>query len=342
MIKHFLVVGVLSVFSLNVFGWGSLGHKTTAKVAWALLDSDTQSKVATMLNGSNIADASVWPDAARGNPEWKYSIWYHFEKAPDNVSYLDNLRSQDQGLRKLGGLLEALYVAEDVVKNPASTAEDKAIALKFVIHCIGDIHQPFHTGRPEDMSGNKIPIRWLGSDTNLHAVWDSQIIYLGHKEVLNPTTLLPVAANDSSLNYANFLLTKFKDFKPTPGMFVKYDDWMHESMVPRAEAYDSKDMSEQDYTNKFLDIVDHRVYYAGVRIAYVLKRLVNKEQSTMPLETLRRAIVSIVGDFTKFVSFKPRYPVTPPPAPTEPPVTAPTPTPPPAEPTPVTPIISTN
>jgi hypothetical protein len=318
MIKHFLVVGVLSLLSLNVFGWGSLGHRTTGKVAWAFLDQDTRTKVLDMLNGGDIADAAVWPDQARGNAEWKFSIWFHFEKAPDNVSYLDNLKRQDPGLRHLGGLIETLFVAEDVIKNPNSTKEEKAIALKFVVHCIGDIHQPLHTGRPEDMSGNKVPMKWLGADTNLHAVWDSQMIYLGHKNILNPQghsrAEVDATANDTAQNYANYLVEKYKDFKPDPSMFGRYDDWMHESMVPRKDAYDFRSLSEQDYTNKFIDTVDQRIYFAGLRIAFVLKRLVNQEPSTEPLDTLRHAIESIVGDFTQFVILKPR-PVNPNPNP---------------------------
>ena len=309
MIRHYLVAGVLFISSLNAFGWGAVGHKVTGKVAWAYLDQQTRAKVLDMLNGGDLADASIWPDVARGNPEWKFSIWYHFEKAPDNVNYLDNLRKQDPGYRRLGGLIEALYTAEDVIKNPNSTREDKAIALKFVVHCIGDIHQPFHTGRPEDMSGNKIPIKWLGADTNLHAVWDSQMIYLGRKDVLNPQSIFVMAAggNDSAQNYADYLVNKFKDFKPDATTFAKYDDWMHESMVPRKDAYDAKDLNEQDYTAKFIDTVDSRIFMAGIRIAWAMKRLVDYEPSTQPLDTLRRAIVSIVGDFTQFITLRPRY-----------------------------------
>jgi len=318
MIKHFLVAGVLSLISINVFGWGSIGHRASAKVAWAYLDQETREKVLTMLNGGDIAAASTWPDSARGKPEWKFSIWFHFEKAPDNVTYLDNLKSQDPGLRRLGGLLEALYVAEDVVKNPESTVEDKAIALKFVVHCIGDIHQPLHTGRPEDMSGNKVPVKWLGSDTNLHAVWDSQMIYLGHKKVLNPSASnfwfeADASSNDSAQNYADYLVTKFKDYKADPALFVKYDDWMHESMVPRKDAYDFKNLNEQEYTDKFLETVDQRIFLAGLRIAFVLKRLVHQEPVTEPMTILRRAIENIVGDFTQFVVLKPRIPAAKPP-----------------------------
>ncbi len=334
MIKHVLVVGVLSFTSLVALGWGAVGHKTTAKVAWAVMDQDTKSKVLEMLNGGDIADASIWPDAARGNAEWKFSIWYHFEKAPDNYTYLDNLKRQDDRTRSVGGLIEALLVAEDIIKNENSTKEDKAIALKFVIHCIGDIHQPLHTGRVEDKSGNQVPVKWLGADANLHSVWDSLIIYLGRKQILTPNGINDDPNNDSTLNYAKFLLTKYKDFKPDTSTFARYDDWMHESMVPRADAYAFKDLSEADYTAKFIDIADQRIFIAGVRIAHVLRRLVNKEPSTQPLEMLRRAIAEIVGDFSRFVSLKPRPvvaepkpPVIPTPVPEPGPVVIPTPTP---------------
>lgn len=346
MIKHILVWGVLLFYSVNAMAWGHIGHKASAKVAWAFLDSSTQAKLLEMLKGGDIADASVWPDVARGNAEWKYSIWYHFEKAPDNYTYLDNLKRLDPNLKKLGGLIEALYVAEDVMKNPLATDTDKAIALKFVIHCIGDIHQPFHTGRDNDMGGNKVPMKWLGADTNIHAVWDSQIIYLAHKEILNPQSLFTSGNNDSAQNYANYLLEKFKDYKPDASLFVKYDDWMHESMVSRNEAYDAKNLDEHSYTSKFVDTVDKRIFIAGLRIAIAIRRLVNNEASTQPLDTLRRAIVSIVGDFTKFVTFKPRPPqAAPPNNPPKPPTTPlpidttpPPPAPPlPAEPVPVEP-----
>ena len=52
-------------------------------------------------------------------------MWYHFEKAPDNYTYLDNLKRQDDRTRKLGGLLEALYIAEDTLKNQNATKVDK-------------------------------------------------------------------------------------------------------------------------------------------------------------------------------------------------------------------------
>ena len=308
--KHFLIITVFSFSSLISFrawSWGPLAPKASAKIAWSFLDKQTQVKITEILNGGTISDAAVWPDAARANSEWKFTIWYHFEKAPDNYTYLDNLKRQDDRTRKLGGLLEALYVAEDTLKDNNANKVDKENALKFVIHFVGDIHQPLHTGRIEDNSGTKIPIKWLGLDTSLHSIWDSQMIYLAYKNQFSDLTA------DQSQVYADALLTKFKDFKPTPELFIRYDDWMHESMVPRTDAYNFKDESEQNYTNRFIDVVDKRVFLAGLRIAFMMKRLVNLEKPTEPIASLRQAIIDIVGNFSEFVSLKPRLIVATPP-----------------------------
>lgn len=305
--KHFAVIGTLLLISAQGWCWGALGHKTSAQIAWQFMDRETRAKVTEVLNGTSITDASVWADAARGNSEWKYTTWYHFEKAPDNHTYLQNLERQDEATRKVGGLLEALYIAEDTMKDPLSNRTDKENALKFAIHFVGDIHQPLHTGRVEDNGGNKIRLRWLDFETSLHSVWDSQIIYLAHKELFAQSVDSLLPQEEQSKLYADFLMKKYKNYRPAPSVFSRYDDWMHESMVPRADAYDYRNETEQAYTDRFADVVDERIYLAGLRIAHVARRLVHQEKTTQPLETLRRGIIRIVGDFTEFVSLKPRH-----------------------------------
>lgn len=306
--KHVIVTGALLLFSVQGWSWGSLGHRTSAKIAWQFMDPQTQAQVEEILQGQNIADAAVWADAARATPEWSFTTWYHFEKAPDNYTYLDNLQRLDEPSRRNGGLIEALFVADETFRDPMSTRTDRENALKFAIHFIGDIHQPLHTGRADDNGGNKIRMRWQGRNTNLHSVWDSQIIYLGHKEMLAAVDPESVD-HDQAQTYADYLMTKYKDLQPTPEMFGRYDDWMHESMVPRTDAYDHRNESEEEYTRRFLDVIDRRIYMAGMRIAYMTRQMLSYQQPHEPLHALRDAIVEIIGDFTEFVSVKPRYDV---------------------------------
>lgn len=303
LVKSVLIFFIGLSISVQAWSWGAMAHKASAQIAWSFLDRETQVALTKALGGRSISEASVWADSARANPEWKFTIWYHFEKAPDNYTYLQNLQRQSDKYKKLGGLIEALYVAEEVLNDPTSTSLDKENALKFTIHFVGDIHQPLHTGRVEDNSGNKIPVMWNGFKTNLHSVWDSQMIYLAHKSKM-------IATQDPATAYAMYLMNKYKDYKITPELFVRYDDWMHESMMPRKDAYDYKDESEEDYTNRFIDIVDERVFLAGLRTAYMMKRLLKKEPLTDPLSILKESIIEIVGDFTEFVSLKPKYTTT--------------------------------
>lgn len=297
-----IVISVTCLFQQKIYAWGALAHRASAEIAWNVLDLDTKKKVNAILQNEDFIQSSTWADSARGNPEWKFSIWYHFEKAPDNYTYLDNLKRQDPKTHQLGGLIEALFVAENMLLKPQTSVEEKSIALKFIIHLVSDIHQPLHTGRVEDNSGNKIPVQWLGQTMNLHQVWDSQIIALGHKDILDPQDY-----KKSASLYAEYLLKKNRHFIPEDRLFLKYDDWMHESMVPRAEAYLYKDESEDKYTQRFLNTVDDRVFISGIRIAHVIHRLLQKEEQTTPMIQLKNAIISIVGDFYNFVSLKPRF-----------------------------------
>lgn len=300
--KIYLAFITMMFFATSCWAWGFLGHQSAAKIAWDLLDTNTKTKISKILNQQDFVKVSTWADQARAEQaEWKFTIWYHFEKAPDNFSYLDNLKRQDQNTRKLGGLIEALYVSEDTLRNTQASDFDKENAMKFLIHFIADIHQPLHTGRIEDNSGNKIPVKWLGFDMNLHQIWDSQIILLAHKDILagqSPDQQIQI--------YSDYLQSHFKNFKVTPDLFARYDDWMHESMLPRADAYSNKDLPEEKYAALFSETVDSRVYLAGLRIAYTLNRILNEPSQPAPLTELRNQIESIVGNFLSFVSLTPK------------------------------------
>lgn len=301
--NRIFILSLILLIAVPSFAWGPLGHQAAAQIAWEMLDARTKAKVSQLLKNQPMAEVSTWADKVRAeNPEWKFTVWYHFEKAPDSVTYLNNLRSQDAETHKKGGLVEALYVAEDSLRAAKTTPLDKENALKFLIHFIADLHQPLHTGRVEDNGGNKIQVSWLGLDVTLHHVWDSLIIALAHDEILSDETY-----EDQTQIYANYLMTHFKNYKITPNTFSAYDLWMQESMVLRNEAYSKLHLSNEHYTARFADDIDLRVYLAGLRIAHTINRIVNENLSLPadPLMQLRQHIVDIVGKFTDFVKLRP-------------------------------------
>ncbi len=297
--KHLIVAILISASSQQALSWGPLGHQASARIAWDILDPHTKSKINEILEGDDFVRASTWADSARAQRQWRHTSWFHFESAPDNLTYLGNLNRQSVQQQKLGGPIEALFLADDILSDPNSSNEDKKTSIKFMIHFIGDLHQPLHTGRVEDAGGNKIPVKWLGFDANLHQVWDSQIIILGHKDKLG------AGGEEQSVRYANHLHKKFKDLKITPKLFARYDEWMHESMQPRSDAYKFVRENEKAYSARFIDIVDKRVYLAGLRIANSLQRILNNQPSEA-LTELRVGIEKIVGNFVEFLSLQPK------------------------------------
>ena len=73
-------------------------------------------------------------------------------------------------------VIRAIATPIGTLRNQTVSATDKAEALKFLSHFVGDLHQPLHAGRAEDRGGNAIRVRFLGEETSLHEVWDGGLI----------------------------------------------------------------------------------------------------------------------------------------------------------------------
>ena len=65
-----------------------------------------------------------------------------------------------------------------VLKSPDAPRNEKRIALRFVAHLVGDIHQPLHAGFAEDRGGNSVDVRFNGRKMNLHSLWDTALVEL--------------------------------------------------------------------------------------------------------------------------------------------------------------------
>lgn len=292
---------VSALLPMKSWAWGTIGHKTIAEVAADMLQPATKKRVNDLLGGQSMPSVSTWPDAIREKPEWSFTAWYHFEKIDEGKTYLENLKGLPQDEQDLGGVVMAILQAEKQFIDKNATKADKANALKFIIHFVGDIHQPLHTGRPDDKGGNKIPRTWLGFKTNLHSIWDSKIIEHGHEDIFELST--QASMEDV---YAPYLYSKFKNLKLTTKQLTDVNTWVDESLAMRPDAYTYMDESEDDYTHRFVEAVDERIYVAGVRLAAMLNQIVIKEQPASARVQLSTAIEAITGAMTEFISLKPK------------------------------------
>lgn len=297
---RFLVIFSTCLLSLNSWGWGQLGHRTVGLIAQSRLSSQSQTAIKELLGNSTLADVSIWADSARPQAPWKHTSGYHYNDAPDGLNLLATLKQMDAKQRAKGGAIQALLVAEAVLRNPATSDADKKYAVQFLVHFVGDIHQPLHVGRPEDRGGNDIKLRWDGVDVNLHSVWDTMLIQYGHDDILNGKT-----PQEQSKIYAAYLTKNLVKVSPPQGTAAHFEAWFNESIVPRKSIYEDRDLSNQDYTQQFIDTADQRIYFAGLRLADLFNRIFGNQAPSNPSVQLRKNIEAIVGKLEDIIQLTP-------------------------------------
>jgi len=238
------------------WAWGKTGHRVTAAIAEDLLSPTAKSEIRRLLGRETLSEAAVWPDFMRSHRSvfWrKTSPPLHYVTVPTNIAYSDT-KTPVKG-DAVTGL--ARFTAD--LKNPETSKADKARAVKFIIHIIGDLHQPLHAGRPGDAGGNRVKVTYFGERTNLHRLWDSDMIkgeqlsFSEYAGLLKKSYMPP-----SKAALAEFMVTD-----PTI--------WIAESKALRANLYpETKSGLGYDYFFAHRDTVRNRLWQGGVRIAAYL------------------------------------------------------------------------
>jgi len=300
--RLFIVTPLLFVVgSQPAWGWGPVGHRTVANVADNFLSSSSKQVLAKYLKGETLAEVSTWADTIKDKPAvWSQTFSYHYESVSDNQTYLQSLQAQKPEDQKNGGAVAGILEAERVFRDPRSKPEQKNMALKFLVHFVGDIHQPFHSGRPEDRGGNQVLKKWHSRSSNLHAIWDVLILeeaYAPHRK-----------KNENKIDeaaYAEGLITKFLN-RPLPGDADDIDLWIQESVNLRDDAYKYQNEDETAYTERFVDSVDERIFSGGVRLAAILTKLVRGEADSKVEIGFRSAIERILGPLQQIINLNPK------------------------------------
>jgi hypothetical protein len=154
------------------FGWGDDGHKIIATIATAGLSEEAAKKLREILGDETVADAAVWADKMRSNAEYDWIKPLHYINVPRGAKSLDMNRDGANGQQ----IVSSINKYRDILKNPESTKDERLLAVRLLFHFVGDIHQPFHVSYKEDLGGNKLTIQAFGRKSNMHKVWDSDLI----------------------------------------------------------------------------------------------------------------------------------------------------------------------
>ncbi|MDE6231652.1 MAG: S1/P1 nuclease [Muribaculaceae bacterium] len=172
--QHLLTIALLGSTVLSAYSWGQKGHDIVAYIAEQHLTPATKAKTSEIFGGKSIVYYSNWLDNASHTPEYAYSKPWHYKNIDADETY------RSARIAPEGDIVRALTQEIEVLGCDTVSNDRKALALKMVIHFLGDIHQPMHLGRRSDLGGNRVPVKFFGNKTNLHKVWDSRILEAGH------------------------------------------------------------------------------------------------------------------------------------------------------------------
>ncbi len=266
-----------------LMAWGANGHRIVAKIAYDNLNAEAKARVDAAMGDNYLANLSTWPDYIKAEAGWDFAKPWHYmtvdvsqsiEEVGQGNAADDRINDVREGIELMVAILEGEAAARDRMTAMMTANEVEplagsldATALAFLIHFIGDVHQPMHVGKNRDLGGNKISVLYFGERRNLHSVWDTWII---EQERLSYTEFSDFATRHTRSRRA--------DWEDDP-----LDTWIAESIRLREDIYRTLyDRTDREsglpdlswgYQHDYLPRVEERLAAAGYRAAALLNRI---------------------------------------------------------------------
>ncbi|MGJ5641576.1 S1/P1 nuclease [Formosa sp. S-31] len=231
--------------------WGPTGHRVVGKIADSYLKGSTKRAIKKLLKNHTLAFVSTYADEIKADKRYAEFYAWHYVNMEADQTYEASTKNPE------GDIVTGINHCIAVIQDKTATDADKAFYLKLLIHLIGDIHQPMHAGLADDKGGNDIKVKWMGKNTNLHRVWDSDMI-----------NSFDMAYTELALNADALSKEQIKSIES--GSVV---DWVNESHTLAMSLY--KDVKNEDnlgyrYSYDHFKTVRTQLQKGGIRLAKVL------------------------------------------------------------------------
>lgn len=256
---HLFSFLLLTYLPLESLAWGQLGHRVVGEIADSYLSANARRNIKAILGYESIAMGSTWADFIKSDPSYKYLDNWHYINIQDGLdqeafrAYLAKDTATD-AYTKLNFLIGEL-------KKKDLAADKQKLYLRLLIHIAGDVHQPMHVSRAEDLGGNRISVMWFNDRSNLHRVWDDQLP--GFQQ-------LSYTEFAHAINHCTRAERKKWQEQPVT-------DWFWESYEISSQLYKEITLPDQklgfQYNFDHVDQLNQRLLKAGVRLAGLLNEI---------------------------------------------------------------------
>lgn len=233
--------------------WGDVGHRIVARLAERRLTPKARAAVRALLDGQSLSDVANWADEIV--PTRKETGPWHYINLPLGARGFDASVCPDGAC-----VVVAAEHFAAVLADSSRPKEERAEALKFVVHFVGDLHQPLHSGDDHDRGGNLVDVTWYGQPANLHGVWDFKIV-----ERTGLSESAYVAAEEKLIASDDRIASSGSD---------RVLDWVLDAnRLARDVVYKNLPTDHalgDDYYRAARPVVDGQIARAGVRLAALL------------------------------------------------------------------------
>lgn len=253
----FLICLILAV-PFSSMAWGVLGHRIIGEIADHHLSPKARAAIKKILGNESLAMAGNWGDFIKSDKKYDYLSSWHYINVPSGFGATEfyNKLKNDTSINlytKLQWIIKEL-------KSPKLSGDKKIMYLKLLIHFIGDAHQPMHVGRPGDRGGNDIKLYWFNSPTNLHRIWDEQLVEFQQ---------LSYTEHTRAINYVGTAQKQKWQNDPI-------NVWLYESYQIAEKLYkDVKQEEKLGYNYNYLHVgtMNQQLLKGGIRLAAILNQL---------------------------------------------------------------------
>lgn len=240
---------LLVMVSPSLWAWGGQGHQALAQVAWQRLTPQARAGVGKLLAlepGQTLGSIASWADTIR---DPLTAPWHYVNFPRGDCHYKPERDCPD------GNCVVRAIEQQEAILAGTGPDEERLRALKFVVHFVGDIHQPLHAGYRDDRGGNTVQLRFLLRNSNLHALWDSGLVGQQAPDVPALTQMLDalVPPTTQAVPAAGEIAEESCRIVGTPGFYPPGD-------------------IDEAYAKQFTPTAMGRLALAGARLAAILNR----------------------------------------------------------------------
>ena len=264
-IKNKVKIGIALAFMaylpIEAAAWGMTGHRVVGEVASTYLSSKARKNVHRILGAESLAMASNWPDFIKSDSTYNYMGSWHYVNLPGGLD--KNGVYQFLKTEKEPNVYNQIDAMVALLKNKQSTASQQKMALRVLIHLVGDVHQPMHTARKEDLGGNRVYLAWFNERSNLHKIWDESVV--DYQQL-------------SYTEYATAINHPTKDQLKT-WRAASLEDYVFESYLICNSIYANIKPDQKlsyRYNFEYIDTINEQLLKGGVRLAKIINDIYGK------------------------------------------------------------------